>query len=354
MRAQRHAARRTGHFLAPCPRLTYPGRVPEGDPREAALAALAPALSVGLAPVLESARSYAANARAQRTLEEYAKQWRMFTGWCQEHGLCELPAAPQTLALYLSARADQGRKVNTLAQALAAISQAHLVAGHKSPRVSPLVRETWKGIRRRLGVAVEQKLPVSARELRAMVETLPRGMVGHRDRALLTLGFAGGFRRVELVALQVSELNFVREGVECLVRRSKTDQEGAGLLKVIAYGSDPLTCPVRALQDWLELAGIGEGPVFRRVDKSFRVGDRALTDRSVALIVKRASARVGLAVECFAGHSLRAGFVTEAKKNGADDAAIMDQTGHKSLAMVQRYHRRARKWERPASARLGL
>lgn len=311
-------------------------------------------LSVELEHVADSAKAYAANARAERTREEYQKQWAAFATWCDAHGLCELPAASQTLALYLSARADEGRKVATIAQALAAISQAHVVAGHKSPRTHALVRETWKGIRRRLGVAQDQKQPVSVRDVRAMIEALPRGLVGHRDRALLTLGFAGGFRRSELVALQVVDLNFVREGVECLVRRSKTDQEGEGLLKVIAYGGEPNTCPVRALQDWLDLASLGEGPVFRAVTKAFRVGDRALTAHSVAVIVKRSAKRVGLDPECFAGHSLRAGFVTEAKKNGADDAAIMDQTGHKSLAMVQRYHRRTKKWEKPASARLGL
>ena len=327
--------------VAGCWRAVHPGAIE--------VQRLAPPLE----PLVASAKAYAANARAERTRIEYGKQWAAFEAWCEEHQLCPLPAAAQTLALYLTARADAGLKVATLAQAQAAISQAHVIAGHKNPRTHRMVRETWKGIRRRLGVAPDQKHPVSARELRVMIEALPRGLVGHRDRALLTLGFAGGFRRSELVALQVTALNFVREGVECLVRRSKTDQEGLGLLKIIAYGGDPATCPVRALQDWLGLAEIGEGPVFRRVTKSFRVGDRALTDHSVAVIVKRTAVRVGLNPEKFAGHSLRAGFVTEAKKNGADDAAIMDQTGHKSLAMVQRYHRRTKKWEKPASARLG-
>src|SRR4051794_17870533 len=126
------------------------------------------------------------------------------------------------------------------------------------------------------------------------------------------------------------------------------------MTKVIAYGSDPATCPVRSLQDWLELAGIGEGPVFRSVNRHESVSDQRLTDHSVAVIVKRAAKKAGLSAELFSGPSLRAGFVTEAKKNAADHAAIMDQTGHKSLAMVQRYHRRTKKWEKPASARLGL
>jgi len=310
-------------------------------------------LTPALEPLVTSARAYAASSRSVRTREEYAKQWRTFESWCDEHGMCARPAAAQAVALYLSARADEGRKVATIALALAAISQAHIVAGYKSPRTHRLVTETWKGIRRRLGVAPDQKQPVSIRDVRAMIETLPRGTLGHRDCALLAIGFAGGFRRSELVALQAADLNFVREGVECLVRRSKTDQEGQGLLKVIAYGGDPSTCPVRALEDWLEIAGIGEGPVFRAVNKRGKVNGRALTGHAVALIVKRAAKRAGLNPDLLAGHSLRAGFVTEAKKNGADDTAIMDQTGHKSLAMVQRYHRRTKKWEKPDERAVG-
>jgi integrase len=155
--------------------------------------------------------------------------------------------------------------VATLALALSAISQAHQVAGYPSPRSDRLVRETWKGVRRRVGVAQDQKDPISAKEIRRMMDELPAGLIGLRDRALITLGFAGGFRRSELVALDRADLKFVTEGLEALVRRSKTDQEGAGLTKVTAYGGDPSTCPVRALKDWLELAGIVEGPVFRPI-----------------------------------------------------------------------------------------
>ena len=312
------------------------------------------ALTAKLEPMARSAKAYANEARALRTREEYAKQWATFATWCEAHGLCELPAASETVAMYLSARADQGLAVATIAQGLAAISQAHQMAGHKSPRTAPVVRETWKGVRRRLGVAPDQKQPISAKDIRRMIDELPSGLLGLRDRALITLGFAGGFRRSELVALDGADLAFVPEGLEALVRRSKTDQEGEGLTKMIAYGSDSATCPVRSLQDWLELSGIGEGPVFRSVNRHGQVSDRRLTDHAVAVVVKRSATKAGLAPELFSGHSLRAGFVTEAKKNGADDAAIMDQTGHKSLAMVQRYHRRTKKWEKPASARLGL
>jgi integrase len=304
--------------------------------------------------LVRSANAYAREARSAGTRKAYAKHWAAFTAWCTAQGVCELPAAPQTLALYLAARADEGRKVATLALALSAISQAHQVAGYPSPRSDRLVKETWKGVRRRVGVAQDQKDPISAKEIRRMMDELPAGLLGLRDRALITLGFAGGFRRSELVALDCADLAFVTEGLETLVRRSKTDQEGAGLTKVIAYGSDPSTCPVRALKDWLELAGIGEGPVFRPINRHEQLSDKRLTDFAVAVIIKRVAKKAGLPTPKLSGHSLRAGFVTEAKKNGADDAAIMDQTGHKSLAMVHRYHRRTKKWVKPASSKLGL
>jgi integrase len=306
------------------------------------------------AALVQSAKAYASEARSQGTRKAYAKHWAAFTAWCMAQGVCELPAAPQTLALYLAARADEGRKVATLALALSAISQAHQVAGYPSPRSDRLVRETWKGVRRRVGVAQDQKDPINAKEIRRMMDELPAGLIGLRDRALITLGFAGGFRRSELVALDYADLKFVTEGLEALVRRSKTDQEGAGLTKVIAYGGDPSTCPVRALKDWLELAGIVEGPVFRPINRHEQLSDKRLTDFAVAVIIKRVANKAGLPTPKLSGHSLRAGFVTEAKKNGADDAAIMDQTGHKSLAMVHRYHRRTKKWVKPASSKLGL
>lgn len=265
-----------------------------------------------------------------------------------------LPAAPQTLALYLAARADEGLKVATLSVAISAIAHAHRSSGHVSPSTHPLTAETWKGIRRRIGVASSQKHPITADDIRQMIEDLPAGLRGQRDRALITLGFAGAFRRSELVALEVRDLAFVTEGAEALVRRSKRDQEGRGLLKVIAYGSDPASCPVRSLKDWLELAGVTQGPVFRAVPRTERIGPKGLSDHAVAVILKRAAKKAGLSAEQLAGHSLRAGFVTEAKKHGADDAAIMDQTGHKSLAMLNVYTRRIKKWAKPASAKLGL
>ena len=172
--------------------------------------------------------------------------------------------------------------------------------------------------------------------------------------ARCSVGFAGAFRRSELIAIDVADVAFVHEGIEVLVRRSKTDQAGKGLLKVMAYGSDPATCPVRLLRASLDAAAITEGRVFRAVDRHSRLGARGLSGQAIAEIVKRSATRARLDPKSFSGHPLRAGFVKEAKKRGADDAAIMDQTGHRSLEMLRRYHRRIRPWDRPASARLGL
>jgi integrase len=162
------------------------------------------------------------------------------------------------------------------------------------------VQETWKGVRRRLGVAQTRKQPISVREIGLMVDELPPGLLGFRDRALITLGFAGGFRRSELVALDVADLTFVAEGLEAVVRRSKTDQEGEGLTKVVAYGGDPATCPVRALRDWLDFAGIGEGPVFRPINKHEHIADRRLTAHAVAVVIKRCAGLITVAT-CVAG-----------------------------------------------------
>ncbi|HEY3451809.1 MAG TPA: site-specific integrase [Myxococcales bacterium] len=199
-----------------------------------------PALPQGL---VDAARAYAKASRAPRTLAAYQADWRTFTTWCQAHGLPFLPAAPQTVALYLADRAQLGRKPATLARELAAISQAHKTAGHESPRGAARVREVLAGIRRTHGTAQRRVSPLLPGDLRALVRTLPEGLLGVRDRALLLVGFAGALRRSELAALAVEDLVFNSDGLELTLRRSKTDQEGAGEKRGLPFGSDKATCP---------------------------------------------------------------------------------------------------------------
>jgi integrase len=187
-----------------------------------------------------------------------------------------------------------------------------------------------------------------------MLRMTPDNLRGIRDRALLLVGFAGAFRRSELVALDVADVALTPEGLLLTLRRSKTDQEGAGRQVAIPFGSRAETCPVRALRAWLDATAITEGPVFRWVHGRRSVSSMRLTGQSIALVVKKYAAAAGLNVADFSGHSLRAGFVTSAARAGEPERRIMRQTGHKSIEMVLRYVRQANAFTDNAALSLGL
>lgn len=301
----------------------------------------------------ERAHDYAAMARSPNTLRAYAADLRDFEHYCRRRGEAVLPATSQTVAAYLAFLAEQGRRVATLERRLAAISQAHQLGGFPSPTADAHVRSVLKGIRRHHGSAPRPKAPIMIEDLRAMVAALPDRPRGIRDRALLLLGFAGGFRRSELTSLTRADVEFCRDGLIVTLRRSKTDQEGEGRRVAIPYGSLPQTCPVRALQDWLLAAGIEDGAIFRSVTRT-GIACQSLTAQSVALIVKQAAASAGLDPHRFAGHSLRAGLCTAAARAGASERAIMNQTGHRSSVTLRRYIRDGNLFTDNAAARLGL
>jgi integrase len=202
------------------------------------------------------------------------------------------------------------------------------------------VRQVIKGARRTLTVATRnERAPLLLDDLRAMLDVLGDCAAGHRDRALLLVGFGLGSRRSELVALDVADLDWSARGVAVNIRRSKTDQTGAGRVVALPYGRQTSTCPVRALRKWLDVAGITSGPVFRSVNRHGRISADRLTDKAVALVVKAVATRADLDPSRLAGHSLRAGLVTTCALAGVTDDAIMRQTGHTSTAMVRRYTR---------------
>ena len=310
-----------------------------------------------LAPDLDLARAFAVESKAPRTRDAYRYQWATFVAWCEERDLAALPADPATLAGYLANRAELGWKVASIALALTAIGAAHKAAGMVSPSAHPIVAATWAGIRRTLGTAQRRAAPATVEAVRAMVQAL--GIEGApsparmRDRALVLIGFAGAFRRSELEALDVSDLSFRAEGLVVTVRRSKTDQEGAGAEVAITYGNDATTCPVRALRSWLDAAALRDGPAFRTVDRHGHIGGR-LVGAEVARIVKRLATRAGLDASRFSGHSLRAGLATSAAVQGRADRRIMDQGRWKSRAMVDRYVRDASLFRDNVSAGIGL
>jgi site-specific recombinase XerD len=306
-----------------------------------------------VAKLSERARSYADEARAAATVRAYESDLADFRAWCEQHGFSPLPAEPQTVALYLTERADT-LSVASLRRRLAGIAVAHRLAGLESPTTHGTVKSVLRGVTRIKGAAQTQKVAITTEQLRTMIGTLPESLLGCRDRALLLIGFAGAFRRSELVAFDVRDVQFVREGVLLQLRKSKTDQEQVGRTVAIPFGSNPVTCPVRSLAAWIEAAGLTDGPLFRSVNRHGQVQSQRLTAQSVALVVKRYARNAGFACEDFAGHSLRSGFCTSAAEGGAGEREIMQQSGHKSITTARKYIRKGTLWQNHAGYRVGL
>lgn len=298
---------------------------------------------------LRSARDYAAAEKSDATRLAYGRDWQDFVGFCDARGVAlALPADGATLAAYVASLADRGRKWSTIRRRVAAIAYAHRLKGLTPPDQAESVKAVLRGIRNSIGVAVVRKAPAVAKTIAAMLKKLPDTITGKRDRALLLLGFAAARRRSELVALDVPDLEFVDLGVIVHVRRSKTDQEGRG--EIVAVPNGKRLQPVKALREWLAAAGITEGPVFRPINKGGRVLPRRLTDRSVALIIKRHAAAAKLDPEIFSGHSLRAGFVTQALEDDVDTFRIMGITLHRDINTLRDYDRRAKAFKNHAGS----
>jgi integrase len=245
-------------------------------------------------------------------------------------------------------------KPATIDLRLAAISAAHRAAGHDSPAKEEAVRLVRRGVRRTLGTAQRLVRAVTVPDLRTMVDGLGADMGGCRDRALLLLGFAGALRRSELVGLDVADITESSDGLTVRLRRSKTDQEGAGRTVGIPYGTNLATCPVRAWRAWLDVSGITEGHAFCPVDRHGHLGTTRLSGNAVALVLKRHAARAGLDPAEVAGHSLRAGLATSAAAAGVPERVIAEQTGHKGTAMLRRYIREGSLFRENAAGAVGL
>jgi site-specific recombinase XerD len=306
-----------------------------------------------LADLADRVNDFISQSKAVNTVRAYRADWADFESWCQSHGQISLPAASETVALYLTDLATT-HKPATLTRRMSAISQAHQIVGFESPTGSAKVRLVMAGIRRARGTAQAAKAPVLVDDLKRMVRQLPDGLLGVRDRALLLIGFCGAFRRSELVALEVTDAAFTRDGLVLTIRRSKTDQEGEGRKIGIPYASHAETCPIRSLQDWLEKSGITEGPIFRPIDRHGRMASIRLSPAAVGEIVKKYASAVGRNASDFAGHSLRSGLATSAAIAGASERSIMNQTGHRSVNMVRRYIRDGSLFRENAVAVVGL
>jgi integrase len=324
---------------------------------------------VSLANIIERARAYGEAAKAANTRRAYASDWDHFAAWCRQHGLPQMPATPGAVAAYLTAHAES-LKVSTLGRRLAAIRAAHSSAGKTLDLSGQAFRDVWAGIRRERGTRPIKKRALVTADLRSVIAVLPNNLLGKRDRALLLIAFASAMRRSELASLVIGDspghrVRFADNGLLIELGRSKSDQEGAGSIIGVPFGSRVLTCPVRALRAWLEASGITSGPVFRRVSRHGHIGSAAITGHGIALAVKQAVYRAALAdghdeatakamAATIGGHSLRAGFVTAADAAGAPISKIMEQARHARFETTRGYIREADAFRDNAASYLGL
>jgi site-specific recombinase XerD len=321
---------------------------PKKGPFLATETALIPAPPVG--PLIawqekiDATKAFIRASRAASTRHAYAQDWKRFLRGCEERGeAIDVDRGPVSGAIvprHLASMAARGQTVPSIGRRAAALSYVHKLRNLKSPTSTPEVRAWMSGIRRTLGVRpCHRKAAADAEVIHSLLAAIPKDtMCGLRDRALLSLGFDAAMRRSELVALDVEDFEPTPQGMRVIVRRSKTDQVGAG--QEIAIPTGRYIRPWAAVQAWLESAGISEGAVFRSIRRGGHIRDARLSSHAVATIVKRWAKAAGLEVREYSGHSLRSGFATEAVETGADLPAICAVTRHKSLTTLLGYVRR--------------
>jgi site-specific recombinase XerD len=310
-------------------------------------------LSTEILDLQEEAKRHLANSKSDNTKHAYRTDWKQFSEWCEKNGLHDLPAEPETIVYYITFL-GKVFKASSIQRKMTAISQRHETAGYQSPTKTALVKGVWAGIQRTIGVEQEGKDALWLHELRQIIDAIPQDkVIGVRNRALLIIGWTGALRRSELVSLHIEDVSITREGLILHLNRSKDDQKGKGQDVALPYGSNPLTCPVRSLEDWLAASGISEGPLFRRIDRHGNIME-GLTPQSVRLIVKSCCEKVGLDPDRYGAHSLRSGFCSTAAKAGKPEHQIMKQTRHKRSDSLHRYIKKVNLFDDNAASGIGL
>lgn len=297
---------------------------------------------------IAAAQSYRAQAKAANTLRAYTSDWSQFEAWCDERSLDPMPARPEAVATYLASLALSGKADTTIGRHLAAIGWKHRQDGQVPPSARDarrVIADTLAGIRREARTRPSaRKAAITARELAAMIATAEgEGTRSVRDRAIMALGLAAALRRSELVALEKRDVEMVDQGLKLTLRHSKTDQEGEG--QVIAVPTGKALKPAERLKAWLALRGADAGPLFNQIDPQGRLTDQPMSDRSIARLIQKYAGRIGLDPEMFAGHSLRAGFLTEASRAGATIAKMQEVSRHKKVEVLLGYVRSAELFE---------
>ncbi len=284
------------------------------------------------------------SSKAKNTLRAYKSDFKDFSIFCAKHELNSLPTEPKIVSLYLT-HLSKSSKISTLRRRLVSISMVHKLKGHYLDTKHPIIVENLMGIRRVIGSIQKGKKPLLINDLKLIINVINQQkneeLKKLRDKSIILIGFGGGFRRTELISIDYEDLEFVPEGLKIIIKRSKTDQFGEGMIKGLPYFTNDIYCPVKNLKQWLEISKIKSGPIFRRFSKGLSLTDKRLTDQSVVLLIKEYLNLAGIENKNFAGHSLRSGFATVAAESGADERSIMAMTGHKSTQMVRRYIREA-------------
>jgi site-specific recombinase XerD len=272
------------------------------------------------------------NSKAANTLRAYKSDYKDFVKFCRELNFSSMPANPKVVSLYLT-NLSKISKYSTIKRRLAAIKVFHNLSGNYIDLKHPIINENLISIKRKIGSFQIAKKPLTIKELKKIITEIEidkknksRDFV--RNRALILIGFAGAFRRSELVSILIEDVDFVDEGVKILVKKSKTDQSGEGMIKAIPHFSNKDFCPVVSLKKWIE---------YLKIEKPSEKLVFSMSDKNVALIIKKFTQKAGLDFTKYAGHSLRSGFATSVAEAGAEERQIMAMTGHKSNQMVRRY-----------------
>ena len=300
------------------------------------------------------------HSKANNTIRAYKSDFKDFGVFCAKNGFKSLPTEPKIVSLYMTYLSTKDAKMSTLRRRLVSIGVIHRLKGHYLDTKHPIIIENLMGIKRKKGSYQKGKKPILINHLKLIINEIDKdtsdetGIRKLRDKTIILLGFAGGFRRIELISIDYEDLEFVTEGVKIFIRKSKTDQFGEGMIKGLPYFTNQQYCPVWHLKKWLEISEIKSGPIFRRFFKGLNLGKNRLTDQSVALFLKKYLSNAGIENQNYSGHSLRSGFATVSAEAGADERSIMAMTGHKTTQMVRRYIKEANLFKNNALNKIKL
>ena len=285
------------------------------------------------------------SSKAINTVRAYKSDFNDFSLFCIQNGFRSLPSEPKIVSLYLTHLSTKDVKISTLKRRLVSIGVIHKLKGHYLDTKHPSIIENILGIKRRKGSIQKSKKPLLISSLKEIINAIDETSIEEikkfRDRTIILIGFSGGFRRNEIVSLDVDDLDFVKEGLKINLKRSKTDQYGEGFVKALPYFDNTQYCPVISVEKWIGISKIKSGPLFRRFRKGLKLSEKRLTDQTVALLIKEYLGIAGIDSKDYSGHSLRSGFATSAAESGVEERNIMSMTGHKSTEMVRRYIKEA-------------